>query len=265
MPARSEIEVTLRIDESFLPSADAYIPVLDEEFEIRLELGRAEAPDPAELRRRSDTMADRYSELREESVELEATEAFEALDRFASDGHVDTVRRLVTQTEVDPDAAPTCQVRLRDAEAALDAVEEKLELARVVADARNGLAAVWEFVRRFGNQRDHRDFESAETAVNEAIQDGDHTVLRRRVEAVWTLGRRVLDAANMRQTVLFELLEQQLADDPSPKVQRLLAEGRKYRDATDNRGLHRVNEQLRPYVPGQSLDALDPDTTVTRG
>lgn len=265
VPAGSEIEVTLRIDESFLPTADAYIPVLDEEFDIQLELGRAEAPDAAELRQRGEAMADRYAELREESVQLEATEAFEALDRFATDGHIDAVRRLAGQTEVDPDAAPTCQARLRDAEAALDAVEEKLEIARITEEARDSLTSVWELVRTYGNQQDKRDFEAAEAAVNEAIEEGDRTVVHRRVETLWALARRVLDSANVRHIVLFEILEQQLDDHPGPEVQRLLAQGRKYRDAGNDRGLRPVIERLRPHVPGQSLDVLDPDTTVTRG
>jgi len=38
VPAGSEVEITIRIDTSFVPRADAYVPILDEEFAIEVDL-----------------------------------------------------------------------------------------------------------------------------------------------------------------------------------------------------------------------------------
>lgn len=266
VPAGSEVEIYINIDQSFTPRADAFVPVLDEEFEIRVELGRTEAPDLATLQRATEEVSGRYAQLRERAG-VRAPEAVELLDRFHSDGVLDEIRRLVTTAEVDPDAAPTCQARLRDAQTALDEVEEALKLPQCIAEAEGLLEAVRPMVEQAGDSADRRDLRAAEAAIDAAVKAGDRTVLQRQIEVVNNIGIRLLRQSGQLDAVIFGAREKRLADDPNPQVQQLLAEGRDAVAAGDGGRLGAVNAQLDQFVPDDEAisDALDVMSTVRAG
>ncbi|MGH3428459.1 MAG: hypothetical protein ACRDQZ_12980, partial [Mycobacteriales bacterium] len=173
VPSGSEVEVFIKIDQSFAPRADAFVPVLDEEFEIQVELGRTEAPNLTTLSQAMDEVADRYAQLRERAG-VRAPEAVELLDWFHSDGVLDELRRLVALA--DPDAARTCQVRLRDAQTALDEVEEALKLPELIDEAEGLLESVRPLVDQWGDSADRQDLQAAQTAIDAAVKARDRTV-----------------------------------------------------------------------------------------
>lgn len=266
VPAGSEVEIFIQIDQSFTPRADAFVPVLDEEFEIQVELGRAEAPDLATLQRATEEVADRYAQLRER-VGVRAPEAVELLDRFHSDGVLDEIQRLVTTAQVDPDAAPTCQARLRDAQTALDEVEEALKLPENINDAEALLESVRPMVEEWGDPADRQDLQAAEVAIDAAVKARDRTVLQRQIEVVHAIGIRLLRQSGQLDAVIFGAREKRLADNPNPQVQQLLAEGRDAVAAGDGGRLGAVNAQLDQFVPDDEAisDAIDVMSTVRAG
>lgn len=266
VPAGSEVEVFIKIDQSFTPRADAFVPILDEEFEIQVELGRTVAPDLATLQRATEDAADRYAQLRERAG-VRAPEAVELLDRFHSGGVLDEIRRLVTAAQVDPDAAPTCQVRLRDAQTALDQIEEALKLPQLIDEAEGLLESVRPLVEQWGDSSDRRDLQAAETAINAAVKSRDRIVLQRQIQVVHEIGIRLLRQSGQLDAVIFGVREERLADDPNPRVQQLLAEGRDAVAAGDGRRLGAVNAQLDQFVPDDEAisEAIDVMSTVRAG
>lgn len=266
VPAGSEVEIFVKIDQSFTPRADAFIPVLDEEFEIQVQLGRTEAPDLTSLHSATEEVADRYARLRERTA-LQAPEAIVLLDRFQSEGVLDELRKLVASAEVDPDAAPMCQARLRDAQTALDEVEEALKLPEHIDEARGLLDSVGSIVEELGEPEDRRDLQAAREAIDVAVKSRDRTVLQRQIEVVREIGIRLLRRSGQLDAVIFGAREERLASNPDPQVQQLLSEGRDAVAAGDAGRLVTVNAQLDQLVSGDEAisEAIDLMSTVRAG
>ena len=266
VPIGSEIEVTVSVDTSFQARADAYVPILDEEFEIDVDLARSTAPSLADLRTDRSELERRYDDLRDRASDVDAPEARELLDRFDSQETLSGVDQLLRQAEVDPDATATCQVRLRDAHTVLDEVEDRLELPQVIAEARLALDAVKEVVQQAGQAEHRTALRKAEADLEAAIEARDQSLIRRQTDELRTIGVRLLDESGRLPVVIFAAFEHGLADHPSPEVQRLLAEGRRAVNDGSVHQLSSVNAKLRNRMPdlGAGID-LDEQRSTVRG
>ncbi|MEU5871111.1 Hsp70 family protein [Glycomyces sp. NPDC047369] len=267
VPAGSEVEVSVRVDTSFAASAVAYVPVLDEEFDIDIDLSRSTAPGLPELRADRAELERRYDELRDDVSDVDAPEARNLLHRFESQDALSEIDRLLRQAEVDPDATATCQVRLRDAHTVLDEAEEHLELPRAVDDAEATRKAVREIVKEAGQAEHRTGLRRAEAELDAAIADRDLVLVRRQTEELRHLAVRLLDETGRLPVVVFSSLEHELADHPSREVQRHLAEGRRRLNDGDVHHLAAVNAKLRPYLPddGAGLGLDGGGSTVRAG
>ncbi|AHH99612.1 Hsp70 family protein [Kutzneria albida] len=267
VPAGSEVEVHLRIDRSFTPRADAYVPLLDAEFDIQVELGRSAAPDVAELREEARELVQRHGDLRARATQFGATDAGALLDRFDRAGVLKEVQGMVAALEVDLDAVQTCQVRLRDAQNQLDEVEEALVLPEMISHARALVQQVREMAKDWGEPGDQRDLTAAASSVEDAIAAGDRSVLQRQMEVVRGIGLRILRDTGRLDAVIFGQREAQLSGSSDPQVQRVLAEGRLALDSGDGARLRQVNRQLDALLPEDetTADVFGMKSTVTMG
>ncbi|GAA4861299.1 Hsp70 family protein [Saccharopolyspora cebuensis] len=252
VPAGSEVEVALRIDTSFSPRADAYVPLLDEEFPIQVELGRTGSG--ADFRGAADDLTGRFQELADRLDELRSRgvdpgEAGELADRFRDEDVVADVRRLADAASVDADAASTCENRLRDAQTALDDIEAALEFPALVDQGRAMVADLRGLVAQSGTARHRSAFHDAARAVESAIAAGDRTVLQRRIDVLRDIFREVLQDSGQLAAVIFAVRESTLADHPDPRVQELLQQGRRGLDRGDDALLTSVNAQLEQAAP----------------
>ncbi|GAA1302559.1 Hsp70 family protein [Saccharothrix xinjiangensis] len=252
VPAGSEVEVTLKIDTSFTPRADAYVPLVDEEFQIQVELGRTGAG--TDFGGAVEDLADRFTELADRLDALRfgdvhPGEAAELVDRFRADDVLADVRRLADAAAVDPDAASTCENRLRDAQAALDDVEAALVFPELVTSGRTAVAQTQELIADFGASRHRTALHNAERAMEAAIASQDRTVLKRQIDVVRDIIREVLRDSGQLAAVIFAGREPRLRDNPDPHVQELLQNGRRALDEGDVARLTAVNAQLERAAP----------------
>lgn len=252
VPAGSEVEVALQIDPSFTPRADAYVPLLDEDFQIQVELGRAASG--TDFRGAADDLADRFTELadRLDQVRLndtDAREAAELLGRFHADHILADVRRLADAADIDPDAASTCENRLRDAQTALDDIEAVLVFPELVVQGRTVVEQTRELVSQSGTARHRTALHNAERAIEAAITSGDRTVLQRQIDVVHDIVREVLRDSGQLDAVIFMSREEHLRDDPDEHVQQLLQQGRRALETGDVARLTGVNAQLEKAAP----------------
>ncbi|NUT51473.1 MAG: Hsp70 family protein [Saccharothrix sp.] len=264
VPLDSEVEINVRVDESFAMTAEAYVPVLDEEFLIDVELGRAEK-DVDRLREAAREVENRYHELRGQAAETTATEALERLGRFDGDKTVEEVHALVSRVAVDPDAAQTCQARLRDAQTRLDEIDELLRLPQLVQEANALRQHVGRMVSDSGDPLARQQLREAEAALDRAIEARDFTVIQRQVEVVRGIAVRLLHASGQLDAVMFGIYEDELADHADPRVQRLLNEGRNAANHGDRFRLAEINAQLRQFTSVDPTPSLHDFSTVQRG
>jgi molecular chaperone DnaK len=114
LPAGSEVEITIEVDESRIVRTKAYIPALDEEFEKVLHFVDTPA-DPRKL----------AEEFRREKVRFEKARI--AFNRIHDEDMVHEIESLLAAASTDPDAAEKCYQRLLDFEIALDEIEEAVQ------------------------------------------------------------------------------------------------------------------------------------------
>jgi molecular chaperone DnaK len=82
-----------------------------------------------------------------------------------------------------------------------------------------------------------------------AIASGDRTVLHRQIEVVRDIVREVLRDSGQLAAVIFLGREANLSENPDPRVQELLQQGRRALDTGDVARLTGVNAQLEKAAP----------------
>ncbi|WP_460888720.1 Hsp70 family protein [Promicromonospora xylanilytica] len=261
LPVDTEVEVVVRVDTSGGISAEAYVPFLDAEFSIDVDLARPVLPGLDDLRASRAALDGRYHDLRGQADRITATEALARLDRMDADGIIEEIDRLLRQSETDPDAVATCQARFLDADSTLDEVDELLELPRVVEEGREAQGVAREVVQDAGGGRYATDLRRAEAELDEAIADGNRTVIERRTAEVRGIAIRVFQDSGQLPLIRFAGLESELDGDPRREVQQLLADGRAAVAVGDLNRLTGVNNRLgrflgRPGVPPKPTSLL---------
>lgn len=248
LPLGTEVEVVVRVDSSFGIGAEAYIPFLDAEFAIDVDLVRPVLPDLADLRAARAALDARYHDLRSEGDQIRAGEALARLDRLDADGIMEEIDRLLRQSEADPDATATCQARLLEADSALDEVDELLELPKVVEEGREAQGIANEVVAEAGNGRYTDELRRAEAELEDAIAEGNRTVIERRTNEVRSIAIRVFEDNGQLPLIRFAALESELDGDPRREVQRLLGDGRSAVAVGDLNRLTGINARLDRFV-----------------
>ncbi|MEI9898151.1 MAG: hypothetical protein WDN28_30920 [Chthoniobacter sp.] len=76
LPAHSEVEVTLKIDESRIITVAAYVPLLDEEFTVKLDMKQHD-PNPDVLKREYEAEMQRFREVKMKAADAEGESAEE--------------------------------------------------------------------------------------------------------------------------------------------------------------------------------------------
>jgi molecular chaperone DnaK len=137
VPAGSEVEFTIQVDASRLIRINAYLPILDEEFEVVVSFDdyRKNAGNSDALRRDLDRELKRLEEARQKVDETGDDRATQGLRVIDGERMVHDVEAALGASQGDPDAADKCQKRLLDLRIAIDKVEESLEWPALVADA----------------------------------------------------------------------------------------------------------------------------------
>lgn len=257
VPVGSEVEVELEIDESFGVQVQAYIPVLDEEFEIPVDFGR-QTPDLDGLRAKSRTVADQYRELRERASASRAEQTTALLDEFDQQGGIEGISRELDSAQGNPDGPAACQEMIRRAESVLDEAEEALELPQLAERAASVRRLAQEVIEEYGDAAIRRELNEAGRELDAALAAGDATLAEHHLEAVRNILVRVLDHADRLPVIRFAWLRENLSAG-DPRALRLLAEGEAALATNNIARLRGIVIELSRLLPP---DALAPDGSV---
>ncbi len=249
IPAGSEVEISLEIDSSRTVRAEAFVPLLDETFEINVDLGRTEVPAVADLRTTLSEVSDRAHVLRGQVAELPVPEASTTLDRLYAEGVLEEAGRLLRAAETDPDAASTCYSRLLDGHSMLDDVEDALRLPALMEKVRGLMEVVARKVAANGTAEDRDDLGAAHAAASAALLVRDRAVLRRQSEVLLEIGARVLRRTGKLEALIFEDMRRTLKGSKNKKVHTLIARGVTAVGHRDPAELAVVNAELRKLMP----------------
>jgi molecular chaperone DnaK len=127
VPAGSEVEITIEIDDTRLVRTKAYVSILDEEFENVLKLGKTVA-DPKQLaddfKREQARLEAARSKMRE--TRSRVLQAENALRRIQGERMEHDIEVSLAAAQGDPDTADKCEKRLIDFKIAIDEAEDAM-------------------------------------------------------------------------------------------------------------------------------------------
>ncbi|MFW6114028.1 MAG: Hsp70 family protein, partial [Actinomycetota bacterium] len=248
VPASSDVEITIHMDESRLLEATAYIPFLDQHLEDVIKLGY-ETPSLKEMEVSLEGEKTRLANLRENAEDLDDSSIRGLLARIREERMVQNVESFLDSAADDPEAAQTCEARLLDLKVTIDEVEDALEHSPET-DAREALAQTKQGVEEYGDEEDKTRLSNMEADLERAIAAGDADLIRQRSSQVQGLGMQVLSKQPGFWVALLEELDghkEHMSDQA--QAERLFAQGRQAIHDQDIQRLQGVDRQLMALLP----------------
>jgi len=181
LPAGTDIEVTVRIDESQSITVTAYVPTLDEEFTKKIEL-RKKTPDAEFLEDDFNAEMARFEAAKEKASATRADTANRLVDEVEDSPLLREIRELLPAVRGDVDAAGKFEKRLLELKLKLDAATDALEWPALVAEANDWLGYLNRVAEKQGTQQQAQRAEQITTQVNDAINDQKADRLRKRID-----------------------------------------------------------------------------------
>jgi len=254
IPAGSEVEVTIVIDESRLVRTKAYVPILDEEYEEVHKLEKAK-PDPKELGERLQREKKRLEEARSKARGVGDRGAEEIIQNLDRENVVQDVETSLDASDGDRDALDKAQNRLRELQIAIDELEDAIEWPALLAEAEAQITNAQDIVQKYGERRDKQLAETLERETRQATETRDVDLLRRKVDELMDLRMRVLAQQPDFWVGFFEHLEKRKADmHDRAMADSLISQGRRAINNNDLPSLQAAVKQLFALLPPEERE-----------
>lgn len=172
VPAGSDIEITLNMDESRRVHVSAYLPVLDDEFPQILTY-QPDKPDPKGLRTLAEFESKRHASITERAHQTQTAAALEVLRQIDAEHTLKDVEVELPAVEVDETAAARCQHRLRALRQSLDTADDYLEWPGLLLDAQEALKEMRRLVEHFGEAKEKELSKELERELRQAMETSE--------------------------------------------------------------------------------------------
>jgi molecular chaperone DnaK len=255
LPAGSEIEVTLRIDESRLITVKAYVPLLDEEFEGKLDM-TLDNPRPELLKQEYESEIERFREAKAKAGESAGESVGELIQSIEKSPLMQEVRESVLAAQGDPDVAAKCEKRLLELKLKLDELADALEWPTLIAEVRRWLKDLDTVVNQHGSQIERDKATQLVSEIDDIIANRQMDRLRKKLQKVQQLYFDVVFAQPGFWVDQFRWLENEkhkMGDQA--RALRLLDQGRECIGKSNLTGLQNVVRQLWDLLPREVVEA----------
>ncbi len=251
LPVGSEVEITLKVDESRTIILEAYFPLLDEEFTKQLEIEKMSA-DASEIGATLREEKLRLNEVKEKAEEAGDESLIEELELLESDRDRD---EAVRAAKGDAGAAEKAQARVLELQNKLDAAEKKLMWPTMVAEARE----LQDDLKTLSGDHGTSDFQDkAEDwceAVDSIIQKKQTERLSRKIEEGHSIYAQILFSLPGFWVSSFQRMERERGTfSDTEAAERLFERGREYLQKNNVEGLTDVVRKLWSLMPREEAE-----------
>jgi molecular chaperone DnaK len=253
LPAGSEVEVTLRMDTSRLLTVVAYVPLLDEEFPAKIELGgKLRQPDIRVLRQEWNREMARLADLKQSLEEAGESRAVEILRQLETSGMTRDLDRRSTGDGADFDALLKADRELIEFKVALDEMAAQVGWPTCVREAENWLADLDRLVGQDGTGEERARAQMLREQVRSMIAEQKEERLRKKIEEISDVYSTTLYRRPAFWIEYFEILgRSRLMMRDQAKAGALFQEGSAQVAANDLTGLKNVVFQLQNLLPAK--------------
>jgi molecular chaperone DnaK len=251
LPGGSEVEVTLRMDTSRLLTVVAYVPLLEEEFPARIELGgKVRQPDINVLRQEWNGELARLTDLKQGLEEAGENQAVEILRQLETSRMVRDLERRSTGDGADFDALLKADRELIEFKIALDEIAAQVAWPASVREAENWLADLDRLVGKDGTDEEKARARMLREQVRAIVAEKNEDRLKKKINEIADVYSTTLYRRPPFWVEYFESLgRSRLLMRDQAKAGLLLQEGRGYVAANDLTGLKNVVFQLQNMLP----------------
>lgn len=256
VPAGSEIEITVEVDQSRLLRTRAYIPVVDLELELIQNLERS-VPEMEELRRDVEREKERLADLRRKVDEVQEGAAIQRLERLEEEGIEDDIDHSLIAATNDPGERNRCHKTLLGLRVANDEVEDAILLPGLLSEARQLIGWTDEVVNTLGNDDDARAFHRLRRDLELAMESKpfDPDMLRRKIDELYSFRFGVLSRdPGWWIGYLDYLAGQKNSMTDIAQADLLIAQGQRSINGDDLEGLKSACKQLLNLLPPDQQD-----------
>lgn len=254
VPAGSEVEITIEIDQSRLIKTKAYIPILDEEYEDVMKLEKS-APKLGELKEDIDRQKKRLEAARIKAQQLSEPNTLQVLQRIRDENMLHEVESALAAAGADRDAADKCQNRLLDLKAAIDEIEDALDWPGLAVEARDVVEWAQSIVAEHGGDDDKRTFALLRPELESALDTRQVDEVRRKLSELRALGFKLITAQPGWWIGYFNYLKQQRELMSSRgRIDALIGQGDRAINGNDIEGLQAACRQLNDLLPEEEQE-----------
>jgi molecular chaperone DnaK len=253
LPAGSEVEVTLKMDESRILTVAAYVPLLDEEFAAKIEMKRHQ-PNPDQLAKDYEAEMKRFHEVKSKAAATGGETAERLVEEVEASPLAQDVKETLAAAKADPTAALQGEKRLLELKLKLDEAADALEWPALVAESRDWLGYLEKVAEQHGTSQQKQKADDLATEVEEIIRDHKPDRLRKKIEQIVRLYHEIVMAQpGWWVYQLQKMEEQQDKMSDQAKAGRLLGQGRDCLAKNNATGLQNVVRQLWDLLPDETV------------
>jgi molecular chaperone DnaK len=253
LPAGSEVEVTLKMDESRILTVAAYVPLLDEEFAAKIEMKRHQ-PNPEELKKDYEAEMKRFREVKSKAAATGGETAERLVEEVEASPLAQDVKETLAAAKADPTAALQGEKRLLELKLKLDEAADALEWPALVSESRDWLGYLAKVADQHGNSQQKQKTDDLTAEVEDIIRDHKPDRLRKKIEQIARLYHEIVMAQPGWWVYQFQKMEEQQAEmSDKSKAGRLLGQGRDCLAKNNATGLQNVVRQLWDLLPDETV------------
>lgn len=246
VPLNADIEVTLGVDTSRHPTAQAYIPILDETFQEILKDQIAPKPEPDRLAAQLAQLQDEWQEISQAGHSLPDTSA--QLEGLLTEATVE----LAAAYGSDPGALEKADRLVREAQAVLANASKAIQTPRLLEALEYALVNARQVVLKYGTALDHDQLGGLEEDATRAQDRRDPRLCQEAMTRIERLYWQVLYRQDGFWVGVFQdLTEHGNFTDPG-RAQALISEGSQFLQTHDMERFRSVTMELWQLVPSDT-------------
>jgi len=256
IPAGSEIEITIEMNESRLINTKAYLPIIDEDFEDIIDYDKVVA-DLDRLEEEFQHEQDRLTALWRNSPGDKVPEAETLLRQIEREEMAHQVESALMAAKTDPDAADKADNRLLDFKIAIDKLEDSLAWPTLVAEAESGIENTIAVADEHGDSEDRSRAAALERETRQAIESRDSDLLHRKSQELIALQVSILIQHPGFWVGHLEHLEGLRGTmNDQRRADRLFQQGNQAIQRDDVAGLQAAVRQLVLLLPSEEQESM---------
>ncbi|MGA2247557.1 MAG: Hsp70 family protein [Verrucomicrobiota bacterium] len=255
LPSNSDIDVTLSISADRIIRITAYVPLLDEHFEGKIDM-RSHTVNPGHLKADFEAEMKRFGAAKIKAATTGHKDSGILMEEIERSPLLLEVKQMLESAQADPDAAAKCEKRLLELKLKLDEATNQVEWPVLTTKARKSMSELHRYAQHYGDGGQKERARDLAEDIEDIIREGKANRLRTKIDQVNLLLHEIAATQPDYWVAQFRRMEAQrhkISDQARAAL--LLQQGKDSIAKNSPIMLQSVVEQLWALLPREELEA----------